>query len=79
MNADKLIYSHGSRTFLSGYDLYDRKHGNRGNIDCSTFVIRVLSGIPYEKSPYAAGTVKGIQPGSAEWAEREIAFFVHKA
>ncbi len=71
-NADKLIYSHGSRTFLSGYDLYDKEHGNRGNIDCSTFVIMVLSGIPYEKSPYAAGTVKGIQPGSVEWAEQGL-------
>lgn len=75
MNADRLIYSYGSRTFLSGYDLYDPEHGMRGNIDCSTFAILVLSGIPYEESPYAKGTVKGIHPGAAEWAEHELADF----
>jgi len=58
-NREHLIYSFGSKTFLAGYDLYDQKYDERGNIDCSTFVLLVLSGIPYEKSPYAAGSVKG--------------------
>ena len=58
-HADRLIYSFGSRTFLAGYDLFDREYDDRGNIDCSTFVLLVLSGIPYEKSPYVTGDVKG--------------------
>ena len=58
--ADRLIYSYGSRTFLSGYDLFDRDHGGRGNIDCSTFVWLVLAGIPYERSPYALGRVDAL-------------------
>ena len=28
-NADRLIYSYGSRTFLSGYELYDREYESR--------------------------------------------------
>ena len=59
--ADQLIYSYGSRTFLSGYDIYDPEHENRGNIDCSTFVLLVLAGIPFKESPYATGTVEGLQ------------------
>ena len=61
-NADHLIYSYGSRTFLSGYDLYDREYDSRGNIDCSTFVLLVLAGIPYERSPYALGSIRGLEP-----------------
>ena len=59
-HAGELIYSFGSKTFLSGYDICDPAHGNRGNIDCSTFVLLVLSGIPYENSPYATGTAEGL-------------------
>lgn len=57
-HADRLIYSFGSKTFLSGYDLFDADHQGRGNIDCSTFVYLVLAGIPYEQSPYATGKAK---------------------
>ncbi len=59
-NADRLIYSYGSRTFLSGYDLYDREFGGRGNIDCSTFVLLVLAGVSYDHSPYRKGTARGL-------------------
>ena len=59
-NADSLIYSYGSRTFLSGYDLFDPDFGGRGNIDCSTFVLLVLAGIPYEESPYAGVSVRSL-------------------
>ena len=61
-NAHRLIYSYGSRTFLSGYDLFDDEHGGRGNIDCSTFVLLVLAGIPYGESPYAGIPVRGLTP-----------------
>ena len=44
--ADRLIYSYGSKTFLSGYALYDETYDGRGNIDCSTFVLLVLAGVP---------------------------------
>ena len=74
-HADKLIYSYGSRTFLSGYDLYDPGHDMRGNIDCSTFAILALSGITYEESPYAKGTVIGIGQAVADWADRDLADF----
>ena len=60
-HAGQLIYSYGSRTFLSGYEIYDPEHENRGNIDCSTFVLLVLAGISYEESPYGTGTVKGLE------------------
>lgn len=56
--ADRLVYSYGSRTFLSGYDLYDADRDGRGNIDCSTFVLLVLAGVSYEESPYALGSVR---------------------
>ena len=59
-NADALIYSYGSRTFLSGYDLFDPDYGSRGNIDCSTFVLLVLAGVPYGKSPYAGVPVRSL-------------------
>lgn len=59
--ADHLIYSYGSKTFLSGYDLYDSEYGGKGNIDCSTFILLVLAGIRYEDSPYSAGTVKNLK------------------
>lgn len=76
-NADRLIYSHGSKTFLSGYDLHDREHEMRGNIDCSTFVILCLSGIPYEESPYAGTGKDGIVLKPAPWADPQIADFAH--
>ena len=60
-HADQLIYSYGSRTFLSGYDIYDPEHDNRGNIDCSTFVLLVLAGISYEESPYGTGTIEDLK------------------
>jgi len=71
-NADRLIYSYGSRTFLSGYDLFDGAHEGRGNIDCSTFLLLVLAGIPYGSSPYAAGTAEGLAPSRAFWAQRDL-------
>ena len=72
-NADRLIYSYGSRTFLSGYELYDREYESRGNIDCSTFVLLVLGGIPYERSPYALGSVLSLEPDPH--AELDLACF----
>lgn len=60
-HADHLIYSYGSKTFLSGYDLFDPEYDGRGNIDCSTFVLLVLAGIPYECSPYSTGSVKNLK------------------
>ena len=74
-HADRLIYSFGSKTFLSGYDLYDEEHEGRGNIDCSTFVMLVLCGIPYEESPYVKGpgSVRRLRP--AEWAEQDLIDF----
>ena len=74
-NAEKLIYSYGSRTFLSGYDLYDEDYAGRGNIDCSTFLLLVLAGIPYEKSPYAAGTVRTLRQNRAAWANEDLTGF----
>ncbi|MBR3397898.1 MAG: hypothetical protein IKG70_08685 [Lachnospiraceae bacterium] len=59
-NAKSLIYSYGSRTFLSGYDLHETEFGGRGNIDCSTFILLVLAGVPYDQSPYKKGTAKGL-------------------
>ena len=41
-HADRLIYSYGSKTFLSGYAIYDEDYDGRGNIDCSTFLLLVL-------------------------------------
>lgn len=64
-NADRLIYSYGSKTFLAGYDLFDPEYGGRGNIDCSTFVIMVLADIPYEDSPYASGRIKDLSADKA--------------
>ena len=74
-HADRLMYSFGSKTFLSGYDLYDEEHEGRGNIDCSTFVMLVLCGIPYEESPYVKGpgSVRRLHP--AEWAEQDLIDF----
>lgn len=60
-HAGDLIYSYGSKTFLSGYDLYDTDYNGRGNIDCSTFILLVLAGIPYDRSPYETGSVKDIK------------------
>ena len=57
-NRSKLIYSGGRRTFLSGWQLYDPVLSGRGNIDCSTYILLVCSGISYEDSPYAAGQEK---------------------
>lgn len=58
--ADHLIYSYGSRTFLSGYPIFDEEFENRGNIDCSSFVLLVLAQIPYEESPYSTGNSKDL-------------------
>ena len=74
-NAEKLIYSYGSRTFLSGFDLYDPVYGGRGNIDCSTFVLLVLAGIPYENSPYATGSRQNLNDLRADWADKALADF----
>lgn len=74
-NREHLIYSFGSKTFLAGYDLYDQEYGSRGNIDCSTFVLLVLSGIPYEKSPYVTGTVQGLCADSSFLSDPELVDF----
>ena len=74
-HADRLIYSYGSKTFLSGYDIHDAAHAGRGNIDCSTFLLLVLAGIPYEASPYATGSASGLTPGAAPWVQTELADF----
>ena len=74
-HADRFIYSGAGRTFLSGYDLFDEEHGGRGNIDCSSLVFLTMAGIPYEKSPYATGTVKGLQELTAPWADPELIRF----
>lgn len=73
-HADRLRYSYGSRTFLSGYDLFDPENG-RGYIDCSTFLLLVLAGVSYEESPYARGTAEGLSVNPVPWAERELADF----
>lgn len=74
-HADELIYSFGSKTFLAGYDLHDQEYGGRGNIDCSTYVLLVLSGIPYEKSPYVTGDVKGLHAEPSFIADPELVDF----
>lgn len=74
-HADRLIYSYGSKTFLSGYAIYDEDYDGRGNIDCSTFLLLVLAGIPYEASPYTTGTVDGLKPASASWVQSELMDF----
>ena len=71
-NTDRLIYSYGSRTFLSGYDISDASRGGRGNIDCSTLVILVLAGIPYEKSPYFTGSLKTLKDTSVPLELRDL-------
>lgn len=71
-NADRLIYSYGSKTFLSGYELYDAEYGGRGNIDCSTFLLLILTGIPYDASPYATGTTDGLKPAPFAWAQTDL-------
>ena len=75
--ADRLIYSYGSKTFLSGYALYDESYDRRGNIDCSTFALLVLAGIPYEASPYATGTAAGLAPAPVSWAQTGLTDFSH--
>ena len=74
-HAGDLIYSFGRKTFLSGYALFDEEYGGRGNIDCSTFVLLALAGIPYEKSPYASGTVKGLENAAAVRLDTELVDF----
>ncbi len=71
-NADRLIYSYGIKTFLSGYKLFDAAYDGRGNIDCSTFLLLVLSGIPYDLSPYATGTTEGMVPLRHGWVQRGL-------
>ena len=74
-NAGRLIYSGGGRTFLSGYDIYDKEHENRGNIDCSTYLLLLLAGIPYERSPYATGDTSGLVKAAAPWADPKLSDF----
>ena len=74
-NSDRLIYSYGSKTFLSGYDLFDPEFESRGNIDCSTFVLLVLAGIPYEESPYGTGRVQPPHGEAPFWAEPDLIDF----
>ena len=74
-NANRLIYSGGGRTFLSGYDIYDKEYENRGNIDCSTFLLLVLAGIPYERSPFATGDTSGLVKAAAPWADPKLSDF----
>ena len=69
MNADRLIYSGGGRTFLSGFEIHDEMNGERGNIDCSTFLLLVMAGVPYEKSPYATGEKESLATAPAPWAD----------
>ena len=57
--------------------IFNNEQGMRGNIDCSTFVILCLSGIPYEESPYAKGGQEGIILKPADWADPQIADFEH--
>ncbi len=73
--ADRLIYSYGSKTFLSGYAIFDDRFDGRGNIDCSTFVLLVLSGIPYEKSPYATGSADGLEAIAAVPPDKDLVDF----
>ena len=71
--ADRLVYSFGSRTFLSGYEICGAD--GRGFIDCSTFVVLVLAGIPYEESPYASGTAEGLRARPGFGADPDAAGF----
>lgn len=75
VHADRLIYSYGSKTFLSGYALYDADYEGRGNIDCSTFLLLVLAGIPYDASPYATGRVDDLRPGAQPWVQTGLVDF----
>lgn len=74
-HADDLIYSYGSKTFLSGHDVLETQFGNRGNIDCSTFILLVLAGIPYEESPYVYGHADEETLRPAAWADPELIDF----
>ena len=71
-HADQLIYSGGSKTFLSGWDLFD---GEKGNIDCSTFVLLSVAGIPFDKSPYVTGSIEGLSARRAFWADPVLCDF----
>ncbi len=73
--ADHLIYSYGSRTFLSGYHIFDAEYENRGNIDCSSFVLLVLAQIPYEESPYATGTIVDLKSRMKRNLPKEVIDF----
>lgn len=75
--ADRLIYSYGSRTFLSGYPIFDKDFDNRGNIDCSSFVLLVLALIPYEESPYATGTISNLASKAKRALPKELIDFSH--
>ena len=74
-NTERLIYSYGSKTFLSGYEIFDTTFGGRGNIDCSTFLLLVLSGIPFEMSPYATGTTENLAPAQDSWVQTDLVDF----
>ena len=74
-HADALIYSGAGKTFLSGYDLFDPDYGGRGNIDCSSLILLTLTGIPYERSPYTTGTLKGLGEQTALWADPALTDF----
>ncbi len=73
-HAQQLVYSHGAKTFLWGYELFDPKSGC-GLIDCTTFLLLALTGIPYEDSPYSTGTVESISSRLPLWAETELMDF----
>lgn len=74
-HADRLIYSYGSKTFLSGYAIRNDRYGGRGNIDCSTFVLLALSGIPYEKSPYVTGSAEVLDSIAAVPPDKRLVDF----
>ena len=74
-NAHRLIYSGGGRTFLSGYDIFDSERGNRGNIDCSTFLLLLLAGVPYNRSPYVTGNTLGLAGTAAPWSDPVLSDF----
>lgn len=74
-NQERLIYSFGGKTFLVGYDLFDREYDGRGNIDCSSFILLVLSGIPYQKSPFSCGSAKGMKAADGFLSDPDLVDF----
>lgn len=74
-NRDRLIYSFGGRTFLTGFDLFDPEYKGSGNIDCSSFILLVISGIPYQKSPYAGVSVKELHAAEGFLSDPDLVDF----